>query len=121
MLEDSGELYWREGLEVYSGRGEAVQADQKSTVSETNNPNAAAVPLANTAEWCQAVLDDIEHAFREKFGARWSPEHQQVFQGLRESVMLAAEVCDEKFRRDGVGKTVRSVLLSNYLGASGRG
>lgn len=67
------------------------------------------------------MLDDIENAFRERNGARWTPELQQVFQGLRESVMRAAEVCDADFKRSGVGKTVRQVLLSNYKRAGSRG
>ncbi len=85
----------------------------KSTVSEANNPRAVAV-LANTGEWCQAVLDDIESAFRERHGAKWTPELQQEFQGLRESVMRASAVADADFVRQNVKPLQRRVLLSNY-------
>lgn len=85
-------------------------------MSEANDPNAVRVPLANTGEWCQAVLDDIELAFRTKFGHKWTPEAQQMFQGLRESCMQSAARVDGEFRRDRVLPLSRQVLLSNFPG-----
>ncbi len=101
------------------GRGERQLVRPKiHSEPMANDPRAVAV-LANTGEWCQAVLDDIESAFRQRHGAKWTPELQQVFQGLRESVMRSAAVVDAEFARSQLKPLQRQVLLSNY-GEDGR-
>lgn len=80
---------------------------------ERTTSDAAAVPLANTGEWCQAVLDDIEFLFRERYGAKWTPELQGVFQTLRSTVMEAASVVDKEFDAARALPLRRPVILSN--------
>ncbi len=73
---------------------------------------ADAVPLANTGEWCQAVLDDIEFHFRGRYGPKWTPELQQVFQELRKTVMAAAFLVDGEFDAARVAPLRQAVILS---------
>lgn len=76
--------------------------------------SADGVPLANSQEFCQAVLDDIETIFRERYGVKWSPELQQLFEGLRETCIAAAIAVDTGVARGAIQPLKRAVLLSNY-------
>ncbi len=89
-------------------------------MSIANGPSVRAVelPLANSVEFCQAVLDDIELLFRKQHGPRWTPEAQELFQTLRESCMAAAARADEGFDRGAIAPLREAVLLSNYSDGS---
>ena len=74
------------------------------------------LPLANSVEFCQAVLDDIEYLFRKQHGDRWSPECQELFQELRKTCMDTAARIDAGFERGAIKPLREAVLLSNYGG-----
>ncbi len=83
-------------------------------MSADERPQTVVLPLANSQEFCQAVLDDIEWLFRKQHGPRWTPAAQDFFQTLRESCMAAASRVDEGFDRGAVEPLRQAVLLSNY-------
>lgn len=75
----------------------------------------AFVPLANSVEFCQALLDDVEWAFRRQFGTKWTPEAQQVFQDLRSTCIVTAQRADAGFETNELRGLRQPVLLSNNL------
>lgn len=87
-------------------------------MSETNDPKAVELPLANSEEFCQAVLDDIEHLFRRQYGTKWSPEAQQLLQGLRESCLAVARRIDGDGSHAVIAPLREAVILTNYTGRS---
>jgi len=70
-------------------------------------------------EWCQAVLDDIEFAMRERFGTKWSPEAQVLFDSLRDTCITQACLVDSGVKRTAIAPLRAAVVLTNY-GAKGR-
>ncbi len=76
--------------------------------------------MENSQQFCQAVLDDIESIFRERYGLKWSPELQQLFQGLRETCIAAAVAVDRGVERGAIQPLARAVLLTNYTEDGGR-
>ena len=78
------------------------------------DPKAVELPLANSVEFCQAVLDDVEHLFRRQYGRAWTPEAQQFFQGLRETCLKAARNVDDGFDDGAIAPLREAVLLTNY-------
>jgi len=87
-------------------------------VSETNDPRAVELPLANSEEFCQAVLDDIEHLFRRQYGIKWSPEAQQVFQNLRRVCIASAQAVDGAGTHRAIRPLREAVMLTNYTDKS---
>ena len=83
-------------------------------MSETSDRNAVELPLANSVEFCQAVLDDVEVLFRRQFGRSWTPEAQQFFQELRSSCLAAAAAADKGFVPSAIAPLRAAVLLTNY-------
>lgn len=86
---------------------------------EDERPQTDLVRLGNAQEFCQAVLDDIESIFRERYGHKWTPEAQSLFEGLRETCITAAVAVDQGVTRGAIQPLKRAVLLSNY-GAGAR-
>ncbi len=77
-------------------------------------PHEAVVfPLANSETFCQTVLDDLEYLFREQFGKRWTPEAQQLFQGLRKTCIDTARRIDGG-APEAIAPLRQAVLLTNY-------
>lgn len=92
---------------VYTGtRGRTVNP-------EDERPHAVGVRLANSEEFCQALLDDIEFHFRKQYGAKWTPELQEVFQDLRATVVTTARAADDGFRVELLKPLRAPVILSN--------
>ena len=83
-------------------------------MSEASDPKAVDVRLANSQVFCQAVLDDIEGIFRERYGPKWTPLQQQLFQRLREACYEAARSVDSGVARDAIRPLQHIVQLTNY-------
>ena len=77
-------------------------------------PQTAFVPLENSEEFCQAVLDDIEYLFRKQHGHKWTPAAQELFQGLREACIATARRIDGAGSHEAIKPLREAVLLSNY-------
>jgi len=92
------------------------------SVSETNDRRQAVeLPLANSEEFCQAVLDDIERVFRDQYGRKWTPEAQQLFQGLRDACIRTARIIDGEASHRSIEPLREAVILSNFVGDGRRG
>ncbi len=81
---------------------------------QDERPQTDVVRLGNAQQFCQAVLNDIEAIFRERYGLKWTPEAQQMFEGLRETCITAALAVDAGVSRGAIEPLKRAVLLSNY-------
>ena len=79
------------GLPLCWKRGEAAEADQKSTMSTANDPREF---QGDATAFVEAVFADIELAFSRQFGNRWTSETQQLFQEAMRSCREIAKKVD---------------------------
>ena len=67
---------------------------------------------SSATEFCVHLCGELERAFRDEFGDRWTPEENGLFQDFQATVLAVAG------RLDGTTPdapaTVKRVLLSNY-------
>lgn len=48
----------------------------------------------NAVEFVNNFLGDLEEKFRARFGNRWTPEVQSVYQSLEDAALRSARACD---------------------------
>ncbi len=75
-------------------------------------PQTDAVRLANSQEFCQAILDDVEFHFRRHFGAKWTTKEQALFEQLQATCISLAQQADTSFRAEEVRALREPVLLT---------
>lgn len=93
-------------LSVYSEyRGQSVNPQDE-------RPQTVVFPLANSTEFCQAVLDDIEFVFRKQYGPKWTPELQQFFQALRSTCLQSAARIDDGLDAGAIRPLREAVVLT---------
>ncbi len=88
---------------------------EQSEDTSSNEPFLA----GGAQEWTQAVLDDLEFVMRERFGTKWSPEAQVLFDTLRDTCITQACSVDKGVKRTAIAPLRAAVVLTNY-GAKGR-
>ncbi len=75
-------------------------------------PQTDAVRLANSQEFCQAVLDDIEFVFRQRYGKKWTPTAQAFLEQLRRTCLEAARQVDEGIEPAAILPLREAVMLT---------
>lgn len=101
-------------------RGEAQSADQiHSEEDMPNDPKAVELPLANATEFITAIWSDLEWAFNEQFGARWTPAIQQLYQDSLKSCLAVARVVDDGMAQPSTPVQHSRVLTLYPKGRSG--
>ncbi len=80
---------------------------------EDERPQTDASRLGNPQEFCQAILDDIEFAFRERYGPKWTHELQTMFQELTATCLAAAVAADASVQPEAIRPLRQAVILTN--------
>jgi hypothetical protein len=69
--------------------------------------------LRTSQDFCQAILDDVEWHFRNRYGAKWTVELQDFFQKLRGACLESALKADGDVDRAAITPLRQAVILTS--------